>query len=1209
MRTGFLAYFVRHRTAANLLLVLMVALGLVSITQIRAQFFPDVVVENVRVSVNWSGAAATDLDTGVVAVIEPAVLAVEGVDSTFSTSREGGASVRVDFEPGWDMARAQADIETAVGQILGNLPDGADDPTITRSAWRDRVTNVVISGPVAIQQLGRYADEFTARLFAEGVTRTSVNGISAQSITVTTDEGALVRYGITLQDVARVIAAEADASPSGDVSGGSARVRTGVEKRTVEEISTLVVLTQTDGTVLTVGDVAEIVQDEAASERAFFRNGQPALQIRVDRGAEGDAIGLQRAVEEVAESYGAELPEGVRIELTQTRSQIISDRLDLLLGNGIAGLVLVVSLLFLFLSARTAFWVAAGIPVAMIATFAMMFAFGITLNMISLFALIICLGIVVDDAIVVAEHADYRHRDLGEPPAEAATRAAERMSLPVLSATITTVLAFASLAVIGGRFGDLIRDIPLTVPVVLLASLIECFLILPAHMRHAFEAQAKSVRGSLLSLFLALSLIPILLGFAIIGLLGIRPTLSGPYWPIGEGWEVLPFLTFDFVFFGWGVWSALTIAIALGLLVAIRLSPRLRAGFAGAWFDRPSTAVNRHFDRFRQRIFRPAMVWVIRLRYPVMALAVVALAGAINLFQAEEVRWRFFNSPEQGSISGNIAMLPGTPREETQAMVFELARAAEAVGARYEAETGTNPIVFVMTQVGGTAGRGLSGEDAIEPDQLGAINIDLIDADLRSASSREISAEIEAEVVRPSNLEIFAFRGGRFGPGGDNLDVAFTGADTPILKAAAVDLIAQMEQFPEVTGLEDTLPYDKTELVLDLTPAGRALGFEIDQIASTLRDRFNGIEAARYPDGLRTATVTVRLDQDTLTADFLDRTQIRAPSGGFVFLSEIVSVTEQQGFASIRRDSGTRTVTVTGEISEDDPDRAAEITQILRDSILPEIAGRYGVTYLEGGQAEQEREFLTEALIGFGLAILGIYLTLAWIFSSWTRPMVVMAIIPFGLVGTIWGHYIWDVPMSIFTVVGLLGMTGIIINDSIVLITTIDEKAKTRALIPAVVSATTDRLRAVLLTTLTTVLGLAPLLYETSQQAQFLKPTVITLVYGLGFGMVLVLLIVPSIVVMQADVARWLRSFRIGFGAQVLPTRQQVVLWGVVLAQFGLILSTVGWVALTGAPLLPLPGEGIAPAFGAMVLGSVALSLIGAVLGFSSRPARKPDPA
>jgi multidrug efflux pump subunit AcrB len=344
-------------------------------------------------------------------------------------------------------------------------------------------------------------------------------------------------------------------------------------------------------------------------------------------------------------------------------------------------------------------------------------------------------------------------------------------------------------------------------------------------------------------------------------------------------------------------------------------------------------------------------------------------------------------------------------------------------------------------------------------------------------------------------------------------------------------------------------------------------------LAASLRNRLGGIEAATYPDGPRTASIRVEVPEGELTADFLDRTLLRADSGDYVPLADIVTVTARQGFSTIDRENGVRLISVTGDLSEDDPVRAEAVMESLREVILPQVESDFGVITQLSGLAEQEREFLSDAMTGFLLCILGIYLVLAWIFASWTRPMVVMAIIPFGLVGTIYGHLQWDVPLSMFTVVGLIGMTGIIINDSIVLVTTIDEKAESRGLIPAIIDGTCDRLRPVLLTTLTTVLGLAPLLYEGSADAQFLKPTVITLVYGLGFGMLIVLLVVPAILAMQQDFGQQVRALRRGvrtFGRRgpALP------LGGLAAAIVALFAATLGAQIVTGQMAGPLAGIG-----------------------------------
>jgi len=617
----------------------------------RAQFFPDVIVDNVTVSVSWSGAGAEDVDNAVVQVLQPALLAVEGVTTTSSSSYEGTARIRMEFDPGWDMAKATEDVQLAVDAVR-------------RGQWSDRVTDVVITGPVAPAQLGRFADEFVVRLFAQGVTRTTIRGVAAPSTIIEVPSLALIQYDVTMSDISAAIAQEVNADPAGDVSG-SARVRTGVEKRTADEIEAIILRTDTDGAALTIGDIATVFVEGIDRERAYFVGDNPAISIRVDRAATGDAIEVQETVQRVADAYEATLPSGSSIDLIRARAELITGRLNILYDNALVGLVLVVALLFLFLNARTAFWVAAGIPVALGGAIALMYMAGLTINMISLFGLIITLGIVVDDAIVVGEHADYRHRHLGEGPAEAAENAAKKMFSPVFSATLTTIIAFFGLVLVGGRFG-------------------ECFFILPHHMYKALSGSGKN-----------------------------------------------------------------------------------------KWYDAPSRFVNRGFDWFKAYAFRPFMAFVIWARYPVMALAVVMLSWQAASFIRGDVQWRFFNAPEQGSVTGNFAMLPGATREDTVEMMQSLQEVTEALGAEYQERFGTNPLDYVIAEIGGNSGRGIAGSETKDADQLGAISIELIDADSRPYSSFAFVAELQDRVIRHPMVETVSFRSWGSGPGGDDIDVQF----------------------------------------------------------------------------------------------------------------------------------------------------------------------------------------------------------------------------------------------------------------------------------------------------------------------------------------------------------------------------------------------------------------------------------------------------
>ncbi len=1033
---SLLDYMVRHRTAANLLLAIMLLAGLAAGTKIRTQFFPDFVREEVDVTISWSGAGPEDMDRSVVEILGPQLFAINGVEQATSVAREGTASVNLEFEDGWDMGQATDEVKAAVDQARSSLPEGIEEPSVTRSVYSDRVTDVVIYGPVDIDQLARFAEDLQTVFFRQGVTRVSIRGLANPIIRVNVGEEMLVRHGMTLAEIADVVSAEMETTPAGDVSGSGARLRTGQTRRSEHDLGEIVLRAPSQGEKLQLRSVADIVTEGVESGRAYFHKGQPAVTLRVDRSALGDTIDIQRTVERITEDFQKTLPEGVVVKLTNTRSQAIIDRMNVLIENGIFGLGLVLLFLFLFLSSRTAFWVAAGIPVAMAATVALMYAFGLTLNMVSVFALIICLGIVVDDAIVVGEHADFLHRR-GYPPAEAASLAARRMTAPVFSASMTTLIAFAGLVAIGGRFGSLIADIPFTVSVVLIASLVESFLILPAHMYHALSASRKN-----------------------------------------------------------------------------------------HWYDWPNRIFNRGFVWIRETLFRRFIAWIVAMRYPVLGFAVMILTLSLTLFFDGSVRWRFFNAPEQAVVSASIAMMPGAQRDDTKAMIAEMERALEVVNARYAQEYGREPVVFSLSTVGGTAGRGLSGADSKDVDQLGGISIELLDPDLRPYSAFQFIDAWRDEIRKPPLLETLSLRGERTGPGGDAIDVKLFGASTESLKAAAENLKQALAPLEGVSALEDTLSYDKPELNLTLTPRGEALGFTTEEIARILRNRLEGIEVAEFPVGRRTAKVKVLMPEEEADASFLYTTRVRTKAGTYVSLSEIVEVESSYGFASVRRSDGLRTLRVTGDVAEDDPEAAARVTALLKDELLPQLSAEFDVESEMSGLAEQERDFLSDALIGFGLCLAGIYLTLCWIFESWTRPLMIMIVIPFGSVGMLWGHFLHGVPMSMFSAVGFIGMAGIIINDSIVLVSTIDEYAKALPFRQALINGVCDRLRAVILTSATTVFGLAPLLFETSRQAQFLLPTVITLAYGLGFGLFLVILLTPALLAIQHDFGRMFASGR-----------------------------------------------------------------------------------
>lgn len=1024
---GLVRYIVHHRTLANLLLLMLLVLGVISADRIRAQFFPDFVIETLSVTVPWAGAGPEDIDQRVLRELEPVLRAVEGVESSSASASEGRARFRLEFAEGYDMAQAVNEVEGVLREA--QLPAEADEPTLQQGWFRDRVTDVLVYGDLSLDALDRRARDLDYLLFKEGVAKTRISGISDPQVVIRFAPETLEKYNVTLQDAANQLRGAFGDSPAGTLSGDRIRLRT--LGQDFDALAEFPLIAQDDGTRLTVADLGDIEFQGLDRGVALFYQGKPAIRIQVDRGPDGDAIGIQAAVERAVDQFNFESVDGVQANLSRPRAQAIKDRLNILIENGLTGLAIVIVLLFLFLSVRTAFWVTIGIPTAMLATIALMLVMGLSLNMVSLFALIICLGIVVDDAIVIGEHADHLHRQ-GHDPAEAALLAAKRMFLPVLSSSLTTIIAFGGMLLIGGRFGSLIADIPVTVSLVIAASLIEVFLLLPAHMYHALRATTPG-----------------------------KP----------------------------------------------------------AWFDRPSLWLNRHFDRFRNGVYPRIVERVIQWRYPALAAAISLIMFSAAMIMDRSVGWRFFNAPERGTLTANLMMREGASRADTLAQLDAMAIAMEQVNAEYAQEYGTGPVKAWFTQVGANSGRPISGSDRVPGDRLAGFNIELIDPDLRPYSAFEFIRKWREAIPSSDLVDVLQLRGDRQGPQQDGVAVQFSGDDFRTLKAASLALQQRLNATPGVGAVEDDLTYDKAEQRLRLTPEGDALGISAAQLASQLRNQLDGIEAVSLPVGGQSIAIRVALDEAATGQDYLSTARIQLPSGEFTDLAQIARWESDRGFASLQVENGQRVVQVTAE-SPEDSTAAQQLQDRLSDIWLPEIAQQYGVDYELTGLAQSEREFLTEAAISFMVCLLAIYLTLTWIFGSWSRPWVPILTIPFGLVGIVWGHYWHGVPLSMFSVVGFIGMAGIILNDTIVLIVRIQERWQTQPLLDALIQGSADRLRAVLLTTLTTVGGLLPLLFETSRQAQFLKPTVITLVYGLGMGMVLVLLMTPAMMAIGQDLKR-----------------------------------------------------------------------------------------
>lgn len=1020
-RLNLISLFTRHRTAPNLLMFLMILLGVVALMRINIQFFPSFGIDVVSVSVKWPGAGAEDVDANIVQTLEPELRFLDNVKHVKSTSNEGKASISIEFEAGTQMQTALSNVETAIGQA-STLPQDSEKPIVQRVVRYEPITRLLLSGPYPESALKSMAKQFRGDLLARGVDKVDLIGARDEEIWVEVLPETLRRLDLTISDIATRIANISQDIPAGETGGALAKqIRSLGEVKDAKGVAEIEIHTRENGEKIKLSEMAHVHEAFDQNDAQVRYEKDNAIEIKVRRSTLADALEVDKIVTQFLNETRPTLAPNLRLDQYEVQAELIKDRIDLLLDNGISGLILVLSILFLFLNTRVAFWVAAGIPVSLLATMFVMNLSGQSINMVSLFGLIMAVGIVVDDAIVVGEHSETLRRR-GMSPVEAAEAGAQRMLVPVFASSLTTIAAFMPLLAISDIMGQIIKAIPLVAIAVIVASLIECFFVLPGHMRHALKGKPEESTG-------------------------------------------------------------------------------FRAKF------------NAGFNRFRDDKFTRLINWVLEYRYTTLSIALAALIISFGLIAGGRLGFQFFKGPEAERIYANIEMVPGTPRLETQIMVDELER---ALGAAQD-ELGEKLIVTHVVKLATKAAQSGQGSSGGDRDNLGGIYVELVASDQRDTRTDDFIETWQKNINLKPGLQKMTMLAAQTGPPGRDVDIRITGSDIRSLKTAANDVIALLKRYPSVSSLEDDLPYGKEEVILELNAHGLALGFTTQDVAHQVRNGFDGAVARRFPRGDEEVLIRVQFDRDQIKKTNLDNFYLRTPKGGEVALSDAVNLHTKSGFATVKREDGTRQVSITAELNKSMSSTGQIIEALKRDGI-DKIAETHKVAMSFAGKAEEQKrtfgDMLTGAIVGFS----AIYIILAWVFASYSKPIVVMSIIPFGFVGAALGHVVMGYDLTILSLVALVGLSGIVVNDSIILVSTVkDHLDMGTAPLKAIAKGTVERLRAVILTSATTIGGLTPLIFETSMQAQFLIPMAITIVFGLMVATLLVLVVVPALLAVLED--------------------------------------------------------------------------------------------
>jgi multidrug efflux pump subunit AcrB len=1038
-KKGPLAWMASNSVAANLAMVFLLVGGLLMVPFIKQEVFPEVSLDTISVQVPYPGASPAEVEQAVILAVEEAVRGIDDVKKVTATASEGSARVTIELLSGAEPEATLNDVKSAVDRIT-SLPQDAERPIISLNSNRRQVLSLVLYGDLEEKTLRQLAESVREDLLLQDdITVVELGGLREPEISVEVPQSELRQYGLTLEQIAGAVSRASVELPGGSVktASGEILIRTTERRDVGSEFENIIVLSRPDGTEVTLGSIANVVDGFRDSDIEAYFNGQRAAKVEVYRVGDQTPLEISAAVRDYADQLEERLPEGVSVAVWNDSSEVYQDRINLLLKNAMIGLVLVLLALGLFLEIKLAFWVTMGIAISIVGALISMPLTNASLNMISLFAFILTLGIVVDDAIVVGE-AVYKHRKDGKGPLQAAVDGAREVGTPVVFSVLTTVMAFTPLLFVPGIMGKFFIQIPLIVIPILLLSLFESLFILPAHLSHT-----KS---------------------------GEKP----------------------------GVF---------------------------AWIDRQQQKFSEGMERFVANIYQPFVKWVVHYRYITLSTGIFLLILTVGLVGGGFVRFIFFPKIEGDLVSAGIQMPYGSPVDETREVADRLLDEAQAVVA----ENGGDAILRgVYTDVGQQTMRAGPMTSGRQGSHVGTVQVFLVPAAEREINTAEFSRKWRERVGEIAGVEKLSFNFNLGPSSGMPVDIQLSHKDPEILEAAAAELAESVKTYNGVFDVDDGYTPGKEQLDLQLKPAARALGITELGLARQVRNAFFGAEAVRQQRGRNELRVYVRRPEDERVSEHdIEELIVHTPNGGEMMLRDAAIVDRGRSYTEIVRRDGRRVLNVTADVDEE-VTSGQEVVGNLESDVLPQLIADYpGLSYDLAGEQEERMESLGALRTGFLLALLAMFGLMAIAFRSYVQPLIIMFAIPFGFVGAVAGHLLMGYELSFMSAMGVVALSGVVVNDSLVLIAAINDFRKEGMEVEeSVIAGGMRRFRPILLTSLTTFLGLAPMIFETSVQAKFLIPMALSLGFGILFVTYIALVLVPALYMIVEDARRKVTSVR-----------------------------------------------------------------------------------
>ena len=1034
--------FIQNPVATNLLMTIILLWGTIAWFQIPRETFPEFEFDMIRISVVYPGSTPDEIEESIVTRIEERISQVSGIDEITSTSQEGVGSVTVKVKPGFDIRKVKDEIETQVG-LINTFPRDAEKPSIVQIVRKQPAILLGLHGDLSEDALKIFADSIRDELLKlPQITLVDYLDNKEREISIEVSESRLQMYGLSFSQVSEAIRRESVNIPAGLIrsDGGEIMVRTIDQKYTGQQMKSIVLRANPDGSQLRLGEVAEIVDSFKDDNRKSLMDGVNTKVLRIYKTSGEDLIKIADAVKAYVKKKQVELPSNIEMLWWSDSSRMVNGRLSLMVRNGLQGLLLVFLGLTLFLELRLAFFVALGIPISFLGAFVLMQFADQSFNMLSLFAMILVLGIVVDDAVVVGESIFQRLRK-GERPEWAAYNGTTQVFWPVVASVSTTIVAFVPLYFVDGMMGKFFAVVPFVVIAALLLSLVESIIILPGHIAHHVKPITKQ-----------------------------------------------NFFT--------------------------RLLAKIQRLVQGA------------IDHFIRKIYLRTVRLVLRYRYAAVTSAFSLLIVSLGMIVGGRVEFNFMPKTDNDVVLVYLEFAPGIDFKHTEKwanhILSKLYVAESNMRAQFAAANRPAGFPFVK-HVYTSIGNGGSHNARIQ--------VELLPGEDRNIHYTEILKEWRKEVgVIPEAIKVrFASR--MMGPSGQALAIQIQGNDFVSMNSVKDRLKTEVAVYPFVSDIYDDFTLGKVEARLQLKDLARHLGVSLRDIAGQVRKSYFGDQAIRIQRGKDDIRVYVRYPRsDRRSLNSLKDLFIRTPQGEQIPFSQLAEIVYARGYSVINHRDRNRIINVFADIDSKKGNSGQLVSELSVD-LLPQLKREYpDVSISFGGQAEQRAKSLGSLYMGFFIAMLVIYTILSTIFKSYMQPIIIMMAIPFGFIGAVFGHKIMGMKLTIMSMFGLVALAGIVVNNSLLLIEFINRKIRSGSpMMLAVSRSGQERFMAIFLTSVTTCLGITPMLFEKSIQAQFLQPCVVSLGFGLVGSTIFTLLLIPAMYVILYDIRASIASVIKGY--------------------------------------------------------------------------------